>query len=127
MSEHMDNFATEIPDEILEILYSLGREFSFDPLSSVESENYFIKLLNEYDGIDLKEWLRNTVLKRFLFIENKPEWIQGPEWQFSNGKPMIFVGQINLPPQKTKLHDESMFYVFWDRDTGETKTIIQIA
>ena len=91
MSEHMDNFATEIPDEILEILYSLGREFSFDPLSSVESENYFIKLLNEYDGIDLKEWLRNTVLKRFLFIENKPEWIQGPEWQFSNGKPMIFV------------------------------------
>ncbi len=73
MSEHMDNFATEIPDEILEILYSLGREFSFDPLSSVESEKYFIKLSNEYDGIDLKEWLRNTVRKSFLFIENKPE------------------------------------------------------
>ena len=125
MHEYIDDFATEIPDEALKILYSLGREFSFDPLSSVESEKYFIKLLKGFDGSDLTEWLRNAVRKDFLFIEKKPAWIQGSEWQFSDGKPMMFVGQINLPPQKKVFHDDAAFYVFWNQDTGET--VIQIA
>ncbi|EMS71392.1 hypothetical protein [Ruminiclostridium cellobioparum] len=127
MSEYVDNFSTEIPIESLKILLRLGREFYFDPLSSIESEEYFIKLLKKCEGDNLESWLRSAVSKNFLFLESRPEWIQGSEWQFSEGKPMMFVGQINLSPQKTGLHDDAVFYVFWDRESGETKTILQIA
>lgn len=40
---------------------------------------------------------------------------------------MEFVGQIEIKQEKVRLHDDAIFYVFWDRETGITKTIIQIA
>ena len=40
---------------------------------------------------------------------------------------MTFVGQLEIEQDKIKLHDDALFYVFWDREIGTTKTIIQIA
>ena len=39
---------------------------------------------------------------------------------------MEFVGQLELKKSKIGLHDDVMFYLFWDRETGITKTIMQI-
>lgn len=97
MSEYMDDFTSKIPLDKMEILLQLGKEFSFDPLSCIESEKYFIKLLEKYQDNtdnDLKDLLRTIVAKDFQVVDKKPEWIQDPEWQFNNGKPMTFVGQL---------------------------------
>ncbi|MEK4327832.1 hypothetical protein MKX70_18580 [Paenibacillus sp. FSL R7-0312] len=42
MSEYVDDFTSEIPLDKMEILLQLGKEYSFDPLSCIESEKYFM-------------------------------------------------------------------------------------
>lgn len=130
MNEYIDDFITEIPLDKMKILLQLGKEFSFDPLSCSESEKYFVKLLEKYqekNNIDLKDLLRTVIEKDFEVVDKKPEWIQDPEWQFNNGRPMTFIGQLEIKQDKLKLHDDAIFYLFWDREIGITKTIIQIA
>lgn len=128
MREYID-FTSEIPFDKMEMLLKLGNEFSFDPSSSVESEEYFLNLLSKYqnEGSDLETLIRKQIKKDFRVLDKKPIWIQDPEWQFNNGRPMEFVGQIEIKQEKIRLHDDAIFYIFWDRETGITKTIIQIA
>ena len=128
MREYID-FTSEIPFDKMEMLLKLGNEFSFDPSSSVESEEYFLNLLSKYqnEGSDLETLIRKQIKKDFRVLDKKPIWIQDPEWQFNNGRPMEFVGQIEIKKEKIRLHDDAIFYIFWDREIGITKTIIQIA
>lgn len=129
MSEYID-FRTEIPLDKMDILIDLGQEFSFDPTSSIESEKYFIKLLEkykEYNNDELKKVLKEVLKKDFKLLNEQPDWIQDPEWQFNNGVPMIFVGQIEVKQNRKVFHDDAIFYVFWDSEDGETKTIIQLS
>ena len=37
-----EEFVSKIPEDTLEMLYELGEELDIDPLSSSESENYFM-------------------------------------------------------------------------------------
>lgn len=39
----MVEFETDIPEDILQFLYDLGSEYEFDPISSFESEKYFLR------------------------------------------------------------------------------------
>ncbi|MBD5135606.1 MAG: hypothetical protein HDT39_06545 [Lachnospiraceae bacterium] len=128
MSEYID-FTSEIPWDKMEILLKLGNEFYFDPSSSIESEEYFLKLLSKYQGCDddLVTLLRADIKKDFKVLDKKPDWLQDPEWQFNNGRPMEFVGQLEIGHDKNGLYDDAVFYVFWDREMGITKTIIQTA
>lgn len=127
MNEYFD-FESEIPWDKMELLLELGQEFSFDPSSSIESEMYFISLLSKYkDNVEnMFVLLRKEVQKDFRVVDKKPIWTQDPEWQFSDGMPMEFIGQIEVKKDKINLHDDAIFYVFWNRETGETKTVIQI-
>ena len=127
MNEFVD-FESEIPWEKVEILLGLGNEYGFDPLSSIESEKFFKDLISKYNikEIDFLDLLRKDIEKLFKVIDKKPEWIQDPEWQFNNGKPMEFIGQLDIKKNKIGLHDDVAFYVFWDRDVGKMKTIMQI-
>ena len=95
MIEYID-FVSEIPWEKMEILLKLGEEFGFDPSSSIESEQYFPKLVSNYQVSDAKliNLLREDIKRDFRVIGEKPKWVQNPEWQFNNGKPMEFVGQF---------------------------------
>ena len=61
------------------------------------------------------------------FIDRSPEWIQEAEWQFADGKPMVFVGQIDVPHAKGVFHDDASFFIFWSPDTGEVRGTIQVA
>ncbi|AIQ42235.1 hypothetical protein [Paenibacillus sp. FSL R5-0912] len=128
MSEYVDDFTSEIPLDKMEILLQLGKEYSFDPLSCIESEKYFIKLLENYQGTKedaLKDLLRTIVAKDFEILDEKPVWVQNPDWQFNNDRPMIFVGQLEKKYDQQNLQHAYIFYVFWDRESGLTKTTIQ--
>jgi len=125
----MENtFDSSIPLPDLEVVLSVCAERNIDPTSSVESEAFFADVLRiaRENRVDLIEAVRDS-LSRFRSVSNPPLWIQNPDWQFANGRPMVFVGQINVPAQASQFHDDAHFYVFWDPDTGETKTLVQVA
>jgi hypothetical protein len=37
---------------------------------------------------------------------------------------MMFIGQVNVPPGL--FHDEASFYVFYDLQSGATRTLLQV-
>ena len=122
----MDNFASRIPQESMTLLLDLGNEFHFDPLSSIESETYFLSLLENYRGPeDLTAYLRTQIHRDFRFFNAPPDWLQGPDWPFHRGKPMYFVGQLDSTVRRDGFAYGLMFYVFWDPEDGATKTITQ--
>ena len=124
--EH-EEFVSKIPEDTLEMLYELGEELEIDPLSSAESENYFYGLLSNYQGKkeELRSYLREQIKQDFKYLEDMPEWLQESDWQFHNGRPMCFVGQMEVKVNQDGYIHILMFYVFWDMDTGITETIIQ--
>ena len=122
-----EEFVSKIPEDTLEMLYELGEELEIDPLSSAESENYFYGLLSNYQGKkeELRSYLSEQIKQDFKYLKDMPEWLQESDWKFHNGKPMCFVGQMEVKVNKDGYMHILMFYVFWDMDTGITETIIQ--
>lgn len=119
----MEDFVSKIPEDIFEILLDLG----IDPVSTTETEDYFYHLVTDYTGDPeaFETYLKKSVERDFKSMSEPPEWLQGSEWQFNNGKPMCFVGQLDTFLQRDGGEYGLTFYVFWDMETGETKTITQ--
>lgn len=125
----IDNWGSKFGTADLELLCELGNEHHFDPCIPAEMEDYFVGLLQEarQSDEDIEQWLRRRIQQDFKCVADAPDWIQGQEWQISNGKPMIFVGQLNVPQNAHIFHDESSFYIFLDANSRETKVVTQIS
>jgi hypothetical protein len=112
------------------------KDFKVHPSMPIAAEDYFIQLLNNYEGEmsdeSIMKWLRQEISHRFVSFapnEKRPEWIQGDEWLFSDGEPMFFMGQIEIiksqnPHLKGYFHDDTSIYVFMDKE-GNISTVIQ--
>jgi hypothetical protein len=124
-----DDSGNRIPIEHIPLLIRLGSHYGFHPGASRESEEYFAQLIGECrrEGDGWRDLIEQSVAQAFRTIAEAPEWIQSGDWQFADGRPMVFVGQIDVPAGKGWFHDDASFYVFWDPDSGETRTIIQVA
>lgn len=91
------------------------------------SPEYLEPLLEATAGIGRRERkaaLKNALLARFRCLKSPPRWLQSPEWPFAEGRPMVFVGQLDMGPLA---HDDAQVYVFADEATGEIRTIVQSA
>ena len=120
---------------IFDMLLNIGKQYGFDPQVPIESETYFRKLLTEYPGNEdmstLESWLHKRVQSDFVALEERPLWIQGPNWPFDNNlQPMIFIGQIDVKvEQESKaahyLHDDTTYYVFMAQDPDPFRIIVQ--
>jgi len=126
--EFIDNLKPSLSEEEKELLYHLAHEFNFHPGYPEGMESYLVGLLAEgrQSGEELEPWLRRRVAKDFRCLNGPPEWIQAPAWPLSDGKPMIFVGQVDVARDVGIFHDDSSFYVFVGQDDRETETIIQV-
>ena len=124
----MIEFETEISDDDLFWLMKLGDKYGFDPLSSTESEMYFVKLLQEYNGndVDRKANLEHRIAQDFRSYGEIPVWIQAAEWPFDDGKPMLFIGQMEATVNQDGGMYPNVFYVFWNIKNGNTVTIVQV-
>jgi len=95
----------------------------------IEREVFFSQMLEGF--ADHREQFLDYVTKNvqewFRVVEHGPRWLQEGEWQFSGGRPMVFVGQIDIPAARQFFHDDAAFFVFWNPETGETKTLVQVA
>ena len=121
------DFSSAIPESDLFLLLELGGKYSFDPLYSNESEKYFVDLLQRCNaaGGEKRRFLESEISKDFKFNVDRPRWTQNPEWPFDEGKPMFFVGQLELGLKRDGNRFISEFYVFWNMRTGNITTICQ--
>ena len=86
---------------------------------------YFQKLLEvagDRKGIELKKFLKEEIKKRFKCMKGTPRWLQGGNWVFVDGEPLLFVGQLDITEIR---HDTSRLYIFLDEKTGQYHTIEQ--
>jgi hypothetical protein len=116
-------------EKVYEMLLDVCLKHGCRPDVPIEAEDFFRELVATYSGSEegFAHWLEEQVVRQFRSIRNRPEWLQSPEWPVFQGKPMLFVGQIDLPEGSTAiLNHNASFYVFWDYGgTGSTKVIVQ--
>jgi hypothetical protein len=124
-----DTFESEIPLEHIDILLDLGGEYGFDPTSSIEMESYFAALISDFSGPEdgLNAWLKIKVREEFCCVAKSPVWIQNPDWQLEAGRPMWFVGQLDVHAARGVFHDDASFYIFWNHETGNVRGVIQVS
>lgn len=115
----------DVYGELLQLVADAGGNID----APIESEAFFTGLVESFVGTEaeLLAYAEVNMATWFRCLDAKPCWIQEAEWPFANGKPMVFVGQLDIQPDKSGLHDHSAFFVFWDCDSGDTKVIIQVA
>ncbi|KAB2864393.1 MAG: hypothetical protein F9K46_04750 [Anaerolineae bacterium] len=102
--------------ETFRLICKLCRKYHAYPGEDEDSKNFFYNLLSEYKGpLDRKSlttYLDAEMAKAFIAYKKRPRWIQSGDWPFHNGKPMIFVGQIDIPGEVGGFHDDTSFYLF---------------
>ena len=86
---------------------------------------YFSAILDNdsLSKAEKKEQIKAQVKKDFRCLKKPPKWIQDYNWPISNGKPLVFVGQLELDIEI--FHDKGAVYVFLNTDTGEIETVKQ--
>ena len=106
--------------ETYELLVGVCSQHEVDPSVPLESEKFFRALLSKYDGAEDTEsvtsWLDDQISRSFISLGERPRWIQNYEWQFVDGAPAIFVGQIDVATQDSEIasqifHDDTSIYV----------------
>jgi hypothetical protein len=123
----VNDFSTGIPLEALRQLAQLGRDFGIDPLGSAELERFLLEMLKHRT---VEEIATDVIPKAFWCVKTRPVWLQGADWPVLQGRPMVFVGQIDTPGGSAHLPDRTLdrgtsFYVFWDPETGITRVVVQ--
>jgi hypothetical protein len=112
----------EIYDEVLEIVCERGAEICGD------IELFLTKEIEAIPGT--KEEVISAVSAKasewFRSAGDRPEWIQFADWPVRDGKPMVFLGQVAVPPSAGLFHDDAAAFVFIAPD-GVTTTIIQVS
>lgn len=116
-------------DDIYEELLVLVSGYGAQVDTPIESEHFFETLIKEFHGTqsefllfvqdNLPHWFRSVP-------ENGPNWIQDAEWQFHDGKPMLFLGEIKVPKSAGVFHDDAAVFIFLS-ESGISKSVIQVA
>ena len=124
MLEVFPNDGINVDDTISE-LFDFFLDVRPNYIGGKDADELITKLMNELP-INLSKSKRVKLLKEqikmlFHIEKHKPNWLQSPEWPFSNGKPMRFVSQTK------KFNGDLYGYVFEDIDTKEQKTIEQFS
>ncbi|WP_435004987.1 hypothetical protein [Xanthomonas arboricola] len=66
-------------------------------------------------GKELVRILKDKIAQDFRFLKSAPKWLQGPDWPIVEGRPLVFVGQIDIGSLR---HDTAQLYIFYDDHTG---------
>src|SRR5207302_7372684 len=105
-------------------LLSLGRKYGFRPDLPIGMEEFLTSLVKSYDERlgPFEIWLQDRIAEAFTSVDARPKWKQHPEWPLHGGRPLEFVGQID----KQFPTNETSFYVFWDRQRGLKRVVVQV-
>jgi hypothetical protein len=117
-----DANATKEEVALLVLVTGVLNRYGVGLVGPVQDLAYFDRMLEEYErssgALDgLEAWLDSEVPKRFRSLKDRPRWIQGCQWPFAGGEPMIFAGQIDVDARRgtegaRHFHDDAALYVF---------------
>lgn len=115
----------DVYEELLAIVSARGAR----PDVPLEAESFFADWVGRFTGSkeELLDLARSNAARWFRWLDQPPRWIQDSEWQYSGGKPMVFLGQFDVPARVGLFHDEASIYVFMDETSGEIKTVTQLS
>lgn len=120
--------------EVLRLLTKVCRKYKASSDYPIEAKEFHSSLLKEYDGEydmkQLKTWLEERLAKYYIALKKRPRWIQSPDWPFYEGKPMTFIGQVDIVVRKDDIteryfHDDISFYLFIGPDTSIYEVVVQ--
>jgi len=87
--------------------------------------DYLSKLVEERKNLSSKElqaWLKEKIKFDFRYLKVPPKWLQSPVWPMVDGKPMVFLGQLDISELS---HDNAQAYLFFDEGKQSFHTITQ--
>lgn len=116
-------------DDVYAELIALMMDVAALPEEPAEAEEFLSKYVESFDGSkeELLADLRERTKGWFRSLVSPPRWIHNPAWQFLEGRPMWFVGQIDVPRGAGAFHDEASVFVFIAPDSYSTKVVVQVA
>ncbi len=124
--------STDNPD-VRRIVSKICSRYEVD--SDLLPEPDFVNgLLSTYSGsdnlADLEQWLVREIPLKFPALNERPVWLQASEWPFANGRPMIFLGQIDVGAENTPefdkyFHAYTSFYIFMPQGGGKFVVVMQ--
>src|SRR5579859_4843399 len=113
-------------EELIPDLFELLNRAGARPDFPIEAETFFSELVASLrDRDECRRYLEEHLTDWFRSLAGRPEWLQGAEWQWAEGKPMTFVGSLDAPAGT--FHDDARFYLFWSPETGIIRCIIQVS
>ncbi|CRM22829.1 MULTISPECIES: hypothetical protein [Pseudomonas] len=89
------------------------------------SSDYLSKLVEERKNLSPKElqvWLKEKIKTDFRCLKAPPKWLQSPVWPMADGKPMVFLGQLDISELS---HDNAQVYLFFDEGKQTFHTVTQ--
>ena len=112
----------QIYDDVLAAVSTVGADVTSD------CERFLTEMVKNYTGDkgDIARYIREHVVTWFKAVDAYPEWIQNADWQFHQGRPMVFIGQIPIPKSSELFHDDAIVFVFLS-DDGTMRNVIQVA
>jgi hypothetical protein len=107
-------------------LFSVSMEEFHASCDQPEARAFVDGLYDEYvaqgQPKDLIGWLRERIRGEFRYVMSPPVWaLETPSWPFRDGRPMIFISQVDLPrnPVTERLTWNSVIYFFGTREPTE--------
>ena len=118
----------DINDIFVDLLAAVC-EYGEVPDSSVESEQFFAQKLAPFEGRleEAIEYVVRNAPNWFWSVGASPQWVQEECWEYNNGEPMVFMGQVEVPLALGFFHDDARIFVFMDAKTSEVSTVFQIS
>jgi hypothetical protein len=114
-------------DDVYIDLLAIVSEVGARPDLSTGADKFFEGIIGSFSGSkeELLAYVREHLKSWFCCASEYPAWFQAEEWQYNNGKPMMYIGHTDMPAASYRFETDTRFFVFWDPESGETRTVIQ--
>ncbi|PSJ36814.1 hypothetical protein [Allosphingosinicella deserti] len=66
---------------------------------------------------------KEQIARDFRYLKRPPKWLQTAMWPCENGRPLMFVGQMDVGDL---MHDDAQLYVFFDPEVKAFHTLLQV-
>lgn len=112
----------------LDLMVMLAREVAASADAPAAAGTYFRYLAETFTG-SREEFLAHVQRNAagwFPAVGTRPRWLQSENWLWgSDGKPMTFLGQLDIPKTARAFPWDCSIYVFVDQANGELHNVLQ--
>lgn len=114
MTQPLDKDAVRFLGRAIRIAMEFGG--SVDDKGAGDYSNRLYAEFTDSGNSSVDAWLRDRLSSEFRYILSPPVWVESePSWAYHNGKPMVFISQVDLPENEvtaSRLGYDQTVYLF---------------